>query len=121
MIWLKCSWKEDKFNEANKGKGRRRGERDELGKEGRKAGEEDRKIRETEREKQFMNKKLEAFGNLYKRAKCDPHVTLDDLKELLMDIFSLWMIAHCIASAESFLFAYVVLRNVLKTSSSFER
>lgn len=42
-------------------------------------------------------------------------------RAFLMDIFSLWMIAHCIASAESFLFAYVVLRNVLKTSSSFEK
>ena len=37
MILLKCYWKEDKFNEANKGKGRRRGgERETERKEGRK-------------------------------------------------------------------------------------
>ena len=37
MILLKCYWKEDKFNEANKGKGRRRGgEREPERKEGRK-------------------------------------------------------------------------------------
>lgn len=60
MILLKCSWKEDKFNEANKGKGRRRGGERQI-EEGRKEGKKRRRQKDKrEREMQFINKKLEA-------------------------------------------------------------